>query len=154
MGIFDTESFCLEYLTGTTRLLEIQREFLFSLSTLSSYRELSVFLSIKKLLIPPKYSIRVFSRLDNKVRISYVLIENFPPKKEIYSKLRLLSPSRCYSHLVNPEGFNPNQSAPWFLSRTIQTRLYSRIFCLLRHPRTQCIVSTIMTEWARCCLHS
>ena len=119
MGTSITEFFCLEYLTGTTRLLEIQREFPFSLSTLISCRELSVFLSIKKLLIPPKYSIRVFSRLDNKVRISCVLIENFPPKKEIYSKLRLLSPSRCYSHLVNPEGFNPNRSAPWFQSRTI-----------------------------------
>jgi len=28
------------------------------------------------------------------------------------------------------------------------------MLCLLRHPRIQSIVSTIMTEWARCCLHS
>ena len=54
MGISDAESFCLEYLTSTTRLLEIQKELLFSLSTLSSCRELPVFLSIKKFIIPPK----------------------------------------------------------------------------------------------------
>ena len=58
MGIFNTESFCLEYLTGTTRLLEIQKELLLSLSTLSSCLELPVLLSIKKLLIPPRYSKR------------------------------------------------------------------------------------------------
>jgi len=59
MGISVTESFCLEYLTGTTRLLEIQKELLFSLSNLSICRELPVFLSIEKLLKTPKYSIRV-----------------------------------------------------------------------------------------------
>ena len=56
--------------------------------------------------------------------------------------------------MVNPEGLNPNRSAPRFQSRTIQTRFDSRIFCLLRHPWIQCIVSTIITEWVRCCLHS
>ena len=51
--------FCLEYLTGTTRLLEIQKELLFSLNNLSICRELPVFLSTEKLLKTPKYSIRV-----------------------------------------------------------------------------------------------
>ena len=54
MGISDAESFRLAYLTDTTRLLEIQKEFMFPLSTLSSCRELPVFLSIKKFIIPPK----------------------------------------------------------------------------------------------------
>ena len=80
--------------------------------------------------------------------------KEFPSKRKSSLKLRLFSLLRCYSHLDNPEGFNPTRSAPWFQSRTIQTRFYSRILCLPRHPRIQSIVSTIMTEWARCCLHS
>ena len=80
--------------------------------------------------------------------------KEFPSKRKSSLKLRLFSLLRCYSHLDNPEGFNPNWSAPWFQSRTIQTRSYSRILCLSRHPRIQSIVSTVMTEWARCCLHS
>ena len=76
MGISVTESFCLEYLTGTTRLLEMQKELLLSLSTLSSCRELPVLLSIKKLLIPPRYSKkRSPPDLENEVHISYTLIK-------------------------------------------------------------------------------
>ena len=92
MGISVTESFCLEYLTGTTRLLEIQKELMFSLSTLSSCRELPVFLSIKKLIILPKILNKSPTRLDNKVHISHVLLENFSSKEEIHTKLCLLTP--------------------------------------------------------------
>ena len=92
--------------------------------------------------------------MNNKVHISRVLIEIFSSKKEIDTKLQLLTPLKCYSHLVNPAGFNPNRSALWLRFRNIQTRFDSRMCCLLRHPRIQCIVSTIMTEWARCYLHS
>ena len=42
-------------------------------------------------------------------------MRNFLQKRKIYSRLRLLSPSKCYSHLVNPEGFNPNRLAPRIL---------------------------------------
>ena len=78
MGISVTESFCLEYLIGTTRLLEMQKELLLFLSTLSSCRELPVLLSIKKLLIPPRYPKKRSSPdLDNEVHISYVLIKHF-----------------------------------------------------------------------------
>ena len=59
MGALTTESFCLEYLSGATRFLEIQKEILFSISILGSCRERPAFLSIKKLLMPPKNSIRV-----------------------------------------------------------------------------------------------
>src|SRR6185437_10038020 len=77
MGISVTESFCLEYLTGTTRLLEIQKELLFSLSILSSCRELPVFLSIKKLLT------------------------SF--KKKIHTKLWLLTPSSAIPTWLIPQ---------------------------------------------------
>ena len=92
--------------------------------------------------------------MGNKIYNSCALIEKFPSKRKSSLKLRLFSLLRCYSHLDNPKGFNPNRSAPWFQSRTIQTRSYSRILCLPRHPPIQSIVSTVMTEWARCCLHS
>jgi len=90
--------------------------------------------------------------LDNKVRISCVLIENFPPKKEIYSKLRLLSSSSAIPTWLIPR--DSILTGQHYDFRTIQTRLYSRKSCHPRHLRIQFIVSTIMTEWARCCLHS
>ena len=79
-------------MTGTTRLLEKQKELMFSLSTLSSCRELPVFLSINKLIIPPKILNKSPPQLDNKVHISHVLFENFSSKKEIHTKLWLLTP--------------------------------------------------------------
>ena len=90
--------------------------------------------------------------MDNKVRISCVLIENFPPKKEIYSKLWLLSSSSAIPTWLIPR--DSILTGQHYGFRTIQTRLYSRKSCHLRHLRMQFLVSAFMTDWARCFLPS
>ena len=54
------ELFCLEYLTGATRLLEMQKQFLLSLSNLSSCQEPPVHLSIKEHLKLQTFQIKSF----------------------------------------------------------------------------------------------
>ena len=90
--------------------------------------------------------------MDNKVHISHVLIEIFSFKKEIHTKLRLLTPlSAIPTWLIPRDSILTGQHHGF---RTIQTRFYSRKSCLPRHLRIQFLVSAFMTEWARCCLHS
>ena len=90
--------------------------------------------------------------MDNKVHISHTLVKKIPPKKEIYSKLRLLSScSAIPTWLVPWDSILTGQHYSFI---TIQTRLYSRKSCHPRHLWIQFLVSSFTTEWARCFLHS